>query len=216
MFVNQIIYSMKKTFIISILAGLLLPAFVFGAGTYERTPEGFEIYNPVSFTLSLNTYAETTCPNITYGANGWGLGFFWNGGYLTPSEIIDSGTLTHTFTENLAFHSYISVELFCYKDGIYAGNAGYLEGNRSYVIFEVGKTPLIPIPSKFIAKTTAYTQELFAGSGVWTLVALVIGLPLAFWFIEKVIDLKNKKVKKISLGKVEKSLETHLKESDWL
>jgi hypothetical protein len=46
---------------------------------------------------------------------------------------------------------------------------------------------LISLPSDFIASTTAYIGELFGD--VIPLVVLAIGLPLAFWFIAKVIAL---------------------------
>ncbi len=46
---------------------------------------------------------------------------------------------------------------------------------------------LITIPGDFIATTTAYIGGLF--TDLWMLVALVIGLPLAFWAVRKVISL---------------------------
>lgn len=46
---------------------------------------------------------------------------------------------------------------------------------------------LITIPEGFLASTTAYIGETF--TDLWTLVALIIGLPLAFWAIRKVISL---------------------------
>jgi hypothetical protein len=46
---------------------------------------------------------------------------------------------------------------------------------------------LITLPENFLASTTAYIGETF--TSLWTLVALCIGLPLAFWAIRKVISL---------------------------
>jgi hypothetical protein len=46
---------------------------------------------------------------------------------------------------------------------------------------------LITLPGDFLASTTAYVGSVF--TDLWTLVALIIGLPLAFWAIRKVISL---------------------------
>lgn len=46
---------------------------------------------------------------------------------------------------------------------------------------------LITIPEDFIGTTTAYIGSLF--TDIWVLVALVIGLPLAFWVIRRTIGL---------------------------
>lgn len=46
---------------------------------------------------------------------------------------------------------------------------------------------IITLPEEFIASTTAYIGGVF--TDLWLLVALVIGLPLAFWAIRKVISL---------------------------
>jgi hypothetical protein len=46
---------------------------------------------------------------------------------------------------------------------------------------------LISLPADFLSSTTAYIGEIFGD--LWILVALAIGLPLAFWFIGKVIAL---------------------------
>jgi len=46
---------------------------------------------------------------------------------------------------------------------------------------------IITLPETFIASTTAYIGELF--TDVSTYVILIIGLPLAFWIIRKLISL---------------------------
>ena len=46
---------------------------------------------------------------------------------------------------------------------------------------------IITLPADFIATTTAYIGSVF--TDIWLLVALVIGLPLAFWAIRKVVSL---------------------------
>lgn len=46
---------------------------------------------------------------------------------------------------------------------------------------------LITLPADFIATTTAYIGDLFTDT--YVLIALAIGLPLAFWFVRRVIGL---------------------------
>lgn len=46
---------------------------------------------------------------------------------------------------------------------------------------------IITLPSDFVATTTAYIGGMF--TDLYTLVALAIGLPLAFWVIRKAISL---------------------------
>lgn len=46
---------------------------------------------------------------------------------------------------------------------------------------------LITLPGDFMASTTAYIGSVF--SDTYIIIALAIGLPLAFWFIRRVIGL---------------------------
>lgn len=46
---------------------------------------------------------------------------------------------------------------------------------------------LITLPADFMATTTAYIGTLF--TDVWVVVALVVGLPLAFWVIRRIVGL---------------------------
>lgn len=46
---------------------------------------------------------------------------------------------------------------------------------------------IITLPSDFVASTTAYVGELW--TDVVPLIALVIGLPLAFWVVRRIIGL---------------------------
>lgn len=46
---------------------------------------------------------------------------------------------------------------------------------------------LITLPEDFIATTTAYIGSLF--TDIWIVVALVVGLPLGFWVVRRIIGL---------------------------
>lgn len=50
---------------------------------------------------------------------------------------------------------------------------------------------IITLPANFITDTTAYIGETF--TDLYLVVALVIGLPLAFWVIKKIIGLVRAK-----------------------
>ena len=46
---------------------------------------------------------------------------------------------------------------------------------------------MITLPVDFLTTTTAYIGTVF--TDLWTLIALAIGLPLAFWVIRRIIGL---------------------------
>jgi len=46
---------------------------------------------------------------------------------------------------------------------------------------------IITLPANFVASSTAYIGEVF--TDISTYIVLLVGLPLAFWVIKKVISL---------------------------
>lgn len=213
---------MKKLFIISILAGLLLPAFVFGAISYERNPAGNIISNPVSFDVAFDNWEEMKC-NCGLGVcNFWSLEYICVGGYceILSDFWISTSTQNFVFSENLPIGIYGFVTVICsYENNCENDCWGgiTLESNNYNPIFEVveeAPTGIFTIGEGFISDITDYIQELFAGSGLYPLVALIIGLPLAFWSIEKIVDLKDKKERK--KRKLEMLKEFKTKKADWL
>jgi len=54
-------------------------------------------------------------------------------------------------------------------------------------------TPILTLPTDFLADITAYAGTLF--TDLSTLIVLAIGLPVAFWVIKKVIGLVSAKTK---------------------
>ena len=183
-----------KKFIILISAGLLLPAFCFGAYTYERTPASYTISNPVSFDVSFDNWEDTYCHNYPL-TDHWGLEYQRiSGGGMVYSEILPDEILTYTFVETLPLNIYDRVKIVCYEGEIWNGDYGrtfeYNQGNPIFEVVEAEEEPaggIWTIPSDFLSTTTAYIGETFGD--IWTLAALVIGLPLSFWGIKKVIGL---------------------------
>ena len=169
-----------KKFIILISAGLLLPAFCFGAmpegATYQRTPSGSSITNPITFEVS---------GLITgYPSRSWLLKDYY-GAVITQCFNTDEGIAV----ENLELGSY-SIWYAIYSDAIC--EQPYEEGftDDSFEVVEAEEEPaggIWTIPSDFLSTTTGYIGEFFGD--IWTLIALVIGLPLSFWGIKKVIGL---------------------------
>jgi flagellar biogenesis protein FliO len=49
---------------------------------------------------------------------------------------------------------------------------------------------IITLPDTFLGSTTAYITDLF--SDLWIIIALVIGLPLGFWVIRKIMAIMPK------------------------
>lgn len=190
-----------KKFTVLILAGLLLPAFCFGAYSYERTPSGFTIENPVSFEISFDDYdVDTGCVGYDY----WAMSLSTGGGVsedYEPLTFLASTTKNHTWTQfapmstppeaDLPVRTYISVDFACspveiptYEDWI---NGVYIGDNFEVVEGEEEAGFISGINTDFLASTTAYVGETF--TDLWTLIALVMGLPLGFWGIKKVIGL---------------------------
>lgn len=182
-----------KKFTILILAGLLLPAFCFGAFTYSRTPSGYTISNPLNFNVSFDT-KEELCEGIYPYENTthWRIGVRDNSHNWFLSEIYLIENKNLVWNTQLPLGEYIRVSALCSDDGITFNYGHRFEDNNENPVFEMveAEAPaggIWTIPSDFLSTTTAYIGDTF--SGIWTLIALVIGLPLSFWAIKKVIAL---------------------------
>lgn len=46
---------------------------------------------------------------------------------------------------------------------------------------------MITLPENFLASTTGYIGEIFVD--LWPIIALLIGLPFAFWVLKKLMSL---------------------------
>ena len=183
-----------KKFIILILAGLLLPAFCF-AYTYERTPTGSPVYNPVSFFIEWENLEELQgyCAPRTW----WGF-YVEKTGENFFSICIEENDLSETFEVNLPLGVWDSgVGLQCCNGELEYGTTiwpPFFEGAFEVVEEEEPTPPtggIWTLPADFLASTTAYIGDIFGD--IWVLVAFMIGFPLAFWVILKIENLtKNK------------------------
>lgn len=189
--------------IISILITgfLLLPVFVFGAVGYTRTPSGYTISNPITFDILgvLDEYPTFLS---------WRLGYFV-GDDSPPTYVSQCFTTNNgSAVEFLALGEYTRVSL--YGSEAYADCFGDiwtidLEGDRNAPtpyppIFEVVEgepaepatsTPLFTLPSSAVASSTGWITDLF--DTFWVLIALVIGIPLAFVVIKRIIKIMPKR-----------------------
>jgi len=191
-------------FSVAVLSTLILPSFVLGAYSYDRSPAGYEITSPVSFEISFDDYADL---ELTASSTYWGifinlhLGEFDN--YF--SECIPITTTDHTFimdlpvgfgTDDIFARGDVSYET-CMADAQYEGIYFESNGEGVFLIVETPETPVVvgPIKAGFdeympdmsITSTTAYIGDLTLSSG--PLLWLFMGIPLAFFVIRKTLDL---------------------------
>lgn len=193
---------MKKFILIFSALLLVLPFSVFGAVSYERTPSNIWINLPLTISLTLDTWEDTGCTTLQEpDANYWGI--FLNaccgseGGDYEPQEWIASSTLSYDFTFPLMEIGcqYGEVLLACSREGItYDDSFITLEtGEPAFGVIENGAN-FVPISGNFLASTTAYINDMAVG--IFPLLALFVGIPLAFWFLGKVIEIPKKAMKK--------------------
>lgn len=171
-----------------LLVMFLFPFSVLGAVDYLRTPSGYTISNPVSFSVSADNYEElkSLCYDNDFA--------FW--GVLTRdlefnpfySDLVASSTLSDIFEMTLNFRKYLEVEFVCYNEA--QGQIGdyKLEQNGVEGIFEVVESPpyegdFITITTSSVASTTAYIGDLIGS--ISGLLWLIIGVPLGFVVIKK-------------------------------
>ncbi|MCJ7792957.1 MAG: hypothetical protein MUP45_03190 [Candidatus Marinimicrobia bacterium] len=179
---------MKKIILIFSALLLVLPFSVFGAVSYERTPAGTSITSPVQIEVSFGNWAEVGFPEEVN---------FWNvvvaqsiEKSLFGSNCLPITILSGDFSIPLPVEDYYSVsfgggltEQNCI-DGVEGGEI-FLEGDDTSVIFSVAN--FIPIGSNVITGAVAYINDVAVG--IYPLLFLFIGVPLAFWVIGKVVDL---------------------------
>jgi len=198
---------MKKIFIFS-LAFLLVPFFVSGAVTYERTPSGYTIENPVSFDVAVDSFSDLVCPEGYQ--NYWEI-YLWTGAeegqaFERAYGCNASSTLSQYEEDTLPVGDYTSVDINCYdtledceadpycstscSSGINLEGVSYPE-----ILFEVveGETSgeIVTINSGFISGFLDYIGQLF--SDLKYLIILIIGLPLAFWVVKRVVEVFREK-----------------------
>ena len=195
---NKILYFIP----IILLLMFLLPSSVLGAVVYERTPELFETYNPVSLYFHADNYAEMKTYCNDYDFEWWEIVYIKipSGSYYTG--LTASSTQDKTFVEEMDLGEYQAVQLKCYidyenpREGDTININLEMEGSQ-IAIFEVkeygiiGKSLYYLSKTTAIASTTAYIGDLFNSFGgyIW----LIIGIPLGFWILVEVLVLTASK-----------------------
>jgi hypothetical protein len=179
--------KMKKFLAILTLGFVLLPTLVLGAVGYERTPSGYTISNPVSFAITGVFEEHPTA--LSWKIYTSGAEVFWSDCVSTTSETIVTDL-------NLGEYTAITLIWYEYESCSAGGFPDTLEYNAGEPIFEVVEeeppvTPFIEIGTDFVGNILAYIGDLVTGIG--PLLYFVIGAPLAFWAVRKVIGLTPKR-----------------------
>lgn len=186
----------NKKFLLSIfIAGfLILPAFVFGAINYERDPSGYTITSPIHFDISFDDISE-----ICYGdppnepTGNWKVRIWdWEGENAYDSEQFSTNSVS--FDMDLPIEEYALVCAYCEKPATWTEDYDF-EGDiyEWYVIFEIVEE--IPPPAgiwiTFPALDFATSLKATAGdvfSDLTIPIVIIVCLPIAFWFLAKVIE----------------------------
>lgn len=195
---------MKKIFIlfpIILVVLLFIGSKVFGAVTYERTPAGYNITSPVSFDIAIDNF-ETRCLDTYPETAYWGV-LVWAMPDDLPyiSDTISSTTLSGILTISIPVGSLVyDVEGICSVDNIVDEGDGYflggpLENNEEWTtIFEIisGETfTFIPISTNFVTSSLGYVGQAVSGLGPF--LYFIIGIPVSFWVLSKVLSLAGYK-----------------------
>lgn len=183
--------SFKNNFKILIFVSIFLfiGSNIFGAyptevSSYTRSPSGFLIKNPVSFSVELSEYPTPLCDSYAY----------WNISVDGLDDLfldnIASTTLTLAKEKTLDIGEYTFVKLWCYETSTSTDGSqvvGELEYNDGNTIFEVIENYYFDIGTEFATGTLAYAGQFFTDLNL--IIILAVGLPMGFWVIRKIISL---------------------------
>jgi hypothetical protein len=197
-------------------AGLLfsLPAFAY---TYQRTPAGYNTYNPVSFILNATTANEL---GLIPSSLSWKLGVrrYEPPFYIYITGCLATSTLSANETITLALEEYRYVQVLGWSASDCSGSGS--DGITLEGAFEVGEAPpptggnIITMPAGFATSALAYAGQLFTDTS--SLILIGIGLIIAFWIINKILVVSNV-LEKVKIKKSEDFFSKHKSEKDdWL
>lgn len=172
---------------------LLVGNQVFGAVSYERTPSGYTIENPVSFYISFDDYSEI-CDIEEFD---WWSVYIYSEHPENEQEIFSEDrivptTKSHTFVETLPLGIYTEIKPACCDIEECYDTDPELEKEEWTLggIFEVVEIPVLSyltIPAQLPADMLAYSGNLFTDLGL--LITMTAGLPIGFKVIKKIIAL---------------------------
>lgn len=170
---------------VSLLFGTFKVALGAGFTEYERLPSGIEVESPVNFYVNGVTCDTGNSFRLLFDGD-------WT---FKSSDCISFPDDEHNFLQTMYLGNYRKVMLACYDScDVVPLETVNLEYNDNQVIFSVIEPPPPPPPGEyfgmtdgFATGTLAYIGGLVSGAGPY--LAVIIGLPLAFWAIRRVIDL---------------------------
>jgi hypothetical protein len=186
-------------FVLPIL--LVLPSLVFADYHYWRTPEGTEITSPVTLHFDWLSWDEDVCdgnPECMVTGEYWEFYLKISNSIEYYGEIHDKTTKEATESFNLPVGTKISdtgILILDEMQGIVFDKVFEWSYPPNYVFEIVGTStpPSLP-PSGTIGNTQNWlsSNEILAYIGklaedIPNYIALMIGLPIAFWFVEKII-----------------------------
>lgn len=186
---------MKKLFVV-ILIGLSFSALCFATIFYNRTPPGIEITSPVNLEWSWDNYNEvcTSCDgDETYQLKlnhdpppSWVCGLSYPVATLSGSENFEIPVGTDNWGIYMVFgiredydcEGYVQ-ETYDFEVGTSTPCFTIIEGEEEDYIFSFTTSNLNSLINSI--------KEFF--DSVWPLIALIIGIPLAFYVIGKIISI---------------------------
>jgi hypothetical protein len=182
---------MRKIFIIAVLSLMALP--VFGAVSYSRTPAGTSITSPVSISASVSDISKYEFQPLTNSYNFFAERtddfLFWSDECFLTSDL---SVLAHISIPVGTEIKKIGVYGFHNEDCTNASGGGFLQPNTDvFTIISGGGIPsLFSVPMASSSDMVASVGTLF--TDLWVIIAIVIGIPLAFYIIQRVIALPPK------------------------
>lgn len=195
-----------------VLSGLMTASNSYASINYIRVPATLEIstelFSPDIFVMLEDNFSELGC---VASASYWNVviedsnnNWYWNNGWTIPNTNLQWQN-DFMFYPDLIGYDFIRVFPICCFDDFcsnFVENDMSFEGGTGETIFSVvagvptGGLPLdnVRVASGSVATIVGYGQSILDNLGsIW---ALVIGLPLGFWFITRVIKLVKAKDEK--------------------
>jgi hypothetical protein len=181
-------------FILPIL--LVLPNLVFADWIYQRTPEGTEITSPVSLYFEFDDWSSDVCGGYEICESE---GVYWQfevRAVIGQNEFGYCGEIRSKTTKRAreSFDLPIGAKVDRTKINILDANLNIItekvfEDSADYVFEIIGISPLRMIGNTqnwlFQNEILGYIGKL--AEDIPNYIVLMIGLPIAFWFVEKII-----------------------------
>lgn len=160
---------------------------------YDRTPSGEAILSPVSFDVSFDSISDfADCESQDPAVEFWYLclGNDDDGTCDVNSESIDILDLDEVFILSPPAGNYYGVYAICNEETLTSEDGIGLEVDPGNVIFTILAEEGFVVdfmPENAVSSTTNVMGELI--NSLWIFIELAIGIPLAFWFVGKMLKM---------------------------